>query len=117
MEVNVGNFEVIESGSLVSHEGEPIDFILQQTPSLFAVRILFRSDPENTAMRMESAVTENRLHITLFNFNNSLGTGNTTRLNIGTLDNRSLHFSFWVVAAGNNGNKVFHYTWYRGDLA
>lgn len=117
MKITVGNLEVLGNGSIISQPEEPVDFNLGDNLSPFVVRIIFRNDGQNQASRIDSALSEGRLNLSLFNFNSSMGTGNIQRLDMGRMGTKSIFLSLWVVALGAGGHKLLHYTWYSREAA
>lgn len=114
MEITSGNYKVYDSGTVISFEQEPVKFHL--APDL-NVSLAFRDDIEKKdEHRLEfNPVSLTELEIILVNFNNSLGTGNTAPLEIGTLNNRRLYLNFRVYILNVKTNKTIHYCWYLGE--
>jgi hypothetical protein len=113
MRITSGNYEVFDTGTVISFEQEPVTFHL--APDLL-IRISFRDDSENKENRLEfNPISNNELEILLINFNNSLGTGNTAPLQVGTLNNRRLYLNFRVYTLNVKTNKTIHYAWYLGE--
>jgi len=114
MKITSGNYEVFNSGTVISFEQEPVTF---QLAADLKIRLAFRDEMEKKEEhRLEfNPISKNELEITLVNFNNSLGTGNTAPLLMGTLNNKKLYLNFRVYALTVTTNKTIHYCWYLGE--
>ena len=114
MKITTKNFEVLNSGSVITYENEPITFHLADD---LRVTFVFRDDKNNKEHRMDfNPIDNNELELILINFNNSLGTGNIKPISIGTLNNRRLFTNFRVYALSEkNKGRTIHYTWYLGE--
>jgi len=114
MKITSGNYEVFDSGTVISFEQEPVTFHLAED---LKIRILFRDDEEKkNENRLEfNPVNDKELEIILINFNSSLGTGNTVPLQVGTLNNRNLYLNFRVYTLNVKTNKTIHFCWYLGE--
>jgi len=110
--INVGEFEVLESGSVSSVGGRDVLFTL--IPAI-RVRLIFTTS-DGGAHTMNSVMNDNgELAITLQNFNNPLGTELTNPIKIGTYSGRPLLFHFKVLGMHDSTNRTIIYTWYLGD--
>jgi hypothetical protein len=114
MKITSGNYEVFDSGTVISFEQEPVTFHLATD---LQIRLAFRDDSEKKdEHRLEfNPISNNELEIILVNFNNSLGTGNTVPLQVGTLNNKLLYLNFRVYTLNVKTNKTIHYCWYLGE--
>jgi len=61
------------------------------------------------------AISEKILKIKAYNFVNSLGTGTTKPMAIGSAFSRKLYLAFIVYALKDNALKTVHYTFYLGE--
>ena len=109
MKISVGKYEVYDSGSVLSHGNKDILFEIKN----LKVRIKFVSDPENANYDAKISLIENNtcLLLTLVNFNNSLGTGLTNPVEIGTINGSRLYLQFVVYRLGESDTRMFSYTW------
>jgi hypothetical protein len=114
MKITSGNYEVFDTGTVISFEQEPVTFHLAAD---LQIRLAFRDDLEKKDdHRLEfNPISNNELEIILINFNNSLGTGNTVPLQVGTLNNKKLYLNFRVHTLNVKTNKTIHYCWYLGE--
>lgn len=104
------DYEVLDSGSIISFKDEPITFRIE-TDLVFRFR--FQNDTEKKDQRMDYKPINNKeLEIILVNFNSSLGVGNATPLPLGSINNRKLYLNFMVYALNEHSSKTVHYSWY-----
>lgn len=108
-----GFFEIFDSGTIISFRNESIIFYLTDD---LKITLSFINDPSNQSQKMNPRPINNKeMILELTNFNNSLGTGTTEPLKLGTLNNRVLYLNFVVYSLGINSQKTFNYTWYLGE--
>jgi hypothetical protein len=113
MKIKSGNYEVFNSGTVISFEHEPVTFNLADD---LQIRLAFKDDIDNKEGHCIefNPISNSELEIILINFNNSLGTGNQVPLQVGTLNNKLLYLNFRVYTLNVNTNKTIHYCWYLG---
>ena len=76
MKIKIGKYDILESGSIVGIENEPIDFIIAEKIG-FTIRIIFNSNSENIDSKINAENYDKvGAKLTFTNFNNSLGIGN-----------------------------------------
>jgi hypothetical protein len=110
MRIQAGEFEIIDSGTVISFNNEPLTFHLAAD---LRIRLSFRDDTDNKEHRMEFLQQSNKeLEIVMINFNNSLGIGNTAPLALATLNNRRVYLNYRVYTLSGNSNRTIHFTWY-----
>lgn len=107
MKIKISEFEVYESGSVISPNGRPIEFFFPN----FSVEIVFETTEDTKDIAINFEIAEKKLIVRLRNFSNSLGTENLGPINVGTLEGKDLFLQFRVYAMDNGHNKLFHYTW------
>lgn len=114
MKITSGNYEVFDSGTVISFENESVKFHLAED---LIISIVFRdnSDNNNSHTLEFNSISSNELEIILVNFNNSLGTGNNTPIPVGILDNKKLYVLFRVYTLNTKANRTIHYCWYLGE--
>ena len=110
MEIHSGNKKVFQHGTVISFKQEPLLFTIDD----LKVKISFLDKPEKEQTISPNQIGPKELELTLVNFNNSLGTGTTEALRIGTVSNQNLYLNFVVHALGNQ--KTVHYTWYLEEV-
>ena len=102
--------EIIASGSIISIENESI--IIHLSDLKFEFR--FTKDGTDSPKTLLELKSKKELLITLNNFNNSLGTGNTSPAKIGTINNKDLLLSYWVqsLPGEKQDRKLLYYSFY-----
>jgi hypothetical protein len=111
--VKIGMLDLLASGSVLVHDTSPVEFKIGN----LSFELMFYEDKSISTNKIEfenPATKTNTLFIKTTNFNNILGTMNTSPLQVGTLSNRILYFSFIVYTIENN-NRVIHYSWFLGQ--
>ncbi len=109
--IQIGDFEVIESGAVTSIDNKDVLFVLSD---VIRVRLTFKSSDDQKAT-MNAAISNGELTFTLINFNNPLGTEFTDAIEIGTYQGRKLFLHIRVIGMNNSNNKVIIHTWYLGN--
>lgn len=109
--IKVGNFDVIDTGSVTSVAGNDIIF---DVADRVKVRLSFTTT-DDKKQSMSSNLQDGELTITLQNFNNPLGTEFTDAVEIGKLNGRKLFLHIRVLGMESTSNRVVLYTWYLGD--
>lgn len=111
--VKIGVLDLLTSGSVLTHDNSPVEFKIGN----LSFELMFYEDKSISTNKIEfdtPATKINTLIIKITNFNNILGTMNKFPLQVGTLANRLLYFSFIVYNIENN-NRVIHYSWFLGQ--
>jgi hypothetical protein len=112
MKIKVGEYEVYDSGTIVSNKNEPIDFFLDESVS-FTVRLVFIDDENQIQSATAEIFEKNGIQITFVNYNNSFGNGNPEPIPFGKFKNRELFFNYRIYGI-DLGGKHIHYTWLLG---
>lgn len=119
IKTKVGELEVYDSGTIVNVSKEPITFSLGES-NKFEVVFYFENDSDPNAKPRVSVnnLGNDRVGISfhLYNFNNVLGTGNSTPSRIGWIGGRSLLISYRGHSTGEGQGIVLHYTFFKGKL-
>lgn len=102
--------DVVASGSVLTADPTNLEFQIAQ----LRVVLKFANDSGTTRMETESASSES-LNLKLYNFNNSIGSGTTLPVEIGTLGGRRLFLAFMIYALSPESSKTVHYTFMLGD--
>ena len=116
VKIRTGDTEVIASGSVISFGKSPIVFEFENLKLIFE----YHDDILGTGVketRVEAAAIDNKtLKLTLHNFNNPLGAGSGTPLQLGILNGRKLFLQYRVYAL-SDADKTLQYTIYLGEGA
>lgn len=104
--VKVGDFDVIESGSVITMIDSDIHFFVKGLEFVF---IFTKTDGNEPRIK---AVSNNgrKLVIELQNFDNSLGTGNVNPIPMGRINGNDLFIMFRVTKL-DKGGRTMHYSW------
>jgi hypothetical protein len=110
LQIRTGGFDVVASGTVITAPTQNLEFQLGNLRVVFA----FVSDGGQPRLGPGSA-SGSTLNLTLYNFNNSIGSGTTSPIEIGNLSGRKLWLSFTVYALSPESSKTVHYTFMVGD--
>src|SRR5574340_1462975 len=110
LQIRTAGKDVLATGTVITADSSGLEFQLAH------LRIVFVFVSDGTSTRMEAKSDEtSTLNLTLFNFNNSIGSGTTSPVEIGTFSGRKLLLAFMVYALGDATSKTVHYTFMLGD--
>lgn len=115
MKIKVGDYDVLETGSVVGNLNESIDFELN-TDLIHTLKLFFVDDDnkkEQGVLAKKSDTESKVIEMTFTNYNNSLGTGNIKPISLGNYNGRTLFFNFRIYSL-EGGGKHIHYTWLLG---
>lgn len=107
--INVEEYEVLKSGTVISHDNKEIIFHLENLTYI----ISFQTDKDyaKTGLRFEDDPSdESKLKIVLVNYDvNSRGI--VIPLQIGSLNEKSLYLQFYLSTLADSSTRIFTYTW------
>ncbi len=104
--------DVLASGTVITADNKNLEFRIAN----LGVVLSFIND--GTSPRLgQGAADGSSLRLEVYNFNNTIGSGTTAPLEIGTYTGRKLLFSFVVYAFSEESTKTVHYTFMLGDPA
>jgi len=112
MKIKVGQFDVLETGSLVGIDNEPIEFTLDET-SQYIIRMVFTTTPDGQTAARADLYGKNGVLFTFTNYNNSLGLGSIIPIRVGQIKSRELYLAYRIYCLDGTA-KHLHYTWYLG---
>lgn len=118
VELKVGEFSVLNSGSASVYENEPLEFVLDDGDGELKVKCAFeeREDEETgKVLEGESGDDGQESSLIFVNFNSRLGIGSKKPVEVGVYNERKLFLKYFV-AAPKTSYKVFHYTWFLGKV-
>jgi hypothetical protein len=110
LKIQTSRRDVVASGTVITTNNENLEFQLAHLRVVFS----FVTDAGQTRLGPSSA-SGSALNLTLYNFNNTIGSGTTSPIEIGTLNSRKLWLSFVVYAFSPESSKTVHYTFTVGD--
>lgn len=105
--IRVGEFSLMESGSIISPKGADIHFFIRDLEYVFSFVDLADEKPQIKTKSNNGK----KLEIELVNFNDAVGIGNINPLPMGQIDGLDI-FIMFRVAQLKEGGKTMHYTWY-----
>lgn len=110
MKIFSGDFEVIDSGTLISSDLSDIKFVVSEDPLMeIVVRVLMDSEEESIKLEL---LNETTLAV-VFRKPSKMGYGPLAPIKVGNLDGRSLYVSFRVTMRGKESNSYgLEYTFY-----
>ncbi len=100
--VSQGNKSLLTTVSVVLISGEPVEIKLQ--PDVI-IQISFVEE-KNGKNSISFSIENERLIVTLQNFNNPLGSSTRTPIEIGDINGKKLFMHFLVHAVGNDNEKT-----------
>jgi hypothetical protein len=110
VQIRTGGYDVLAGGTVITADGKNLEFQIDN------LRFVFSFLSDNGATRMEPGpVSSSALTLLLFNFNNSIGSGTTEPIEIGTVRGRKLLLSFMVYSMNPDSTKTVHYTFLLSD--
>ena len=115
MKINVGEYELVHSGTVIGIKDNPITIKLPDPiEGDFVFIINFVQDPENKeTVTKYTAIDNNTVQIDFKNFNGCMGTGNSNLIPIGSLKGRSLFWNYRVFDLVKV-SKAFMFNFYVG---
>lgn len=121
--INVGNYEVISSGTVIVPNTEFLEFLFDN----LRFKIIFETEKDDngnltqghyTLSVEKDEVTQSEfLKITMFNQNKSFFSSSNTMIPVATLKNRKLLLKFCINSINTQDkedkeDKIFFYTWF-----
>ena len=115
MKIKTDIYDIHETGSIISINKKPIDFIFED----LTFRFTFEDDPSNEKNKLRAENLPNGkkgLKLIFSNFNESLGVGNSVPLPLGWIKNRNLYLNYRIYCLTPESDKLIHFTWYLGEV-
>ncbi|MFM0428999.1 hypothetical protein PQQ75_08290 [Paraburkholderia aspalathi] len=110
LKIRTAGKEVVANGTVITADNSNLEFQLAH------LRIVMEFVTDGSSARIEGRSDErSTLTLRLFNFNNSIGAGTISPLEIGTLNGKKLLLAFMVYALSETSSKTVHYTFMLGD--
>jgi hypothetical protein len=102
--------DIVASGSVHTFDNKNLEI------DISGLCLVFEFKNDSGEQRLEREICgEKSLKLNVFNFSNSLGTGTTIPIPIGTINNRHLYLSFIVHSLSSESSKVITYTFFLGE--
>lgn len=114
MKIKSDIYDVHETGSIISINKKPIDFILEG----LTFRFIFEDDPSKGKNKLRAEKfpeSQKGLKLIFSNFNDSHGVGNLSPLQLGWIKNRNLYLNYRIYCLTPESDKLIHFTWYLGE--
>lgn len=115
MKIKTDIYDIYETGSIISINRKPIDFIFED----ITFRFVFEEDStkEKNKLRAEMLPEGQKgLNLIFTNFNETLGVGNTVPIPLGWINNRPLYLNYRIYCLTQELDKLIHFTWYLGEV-
>ncbi|WOT03986.1 DUF6864 domain-containing function [Shewanella youngdeokensis] len=110
VKVKTSGKDVIASGSVNTFTHDNLEVQIAQFKFIF--NFINSGNEQKIEYRNDGPET---LILDIYNFNNSIGTGVTTPVRLGTLMDRELYLGFMVYSISPEASKLVHYTFMLGD--
>lgn len=119
MEIEIGEYEVYSSGTLITNLNK--DLVKFYIEDLY-FEFLLKDDETIKEQNIKASAIKDKKGVRLefINFNNSLGTGNTTPIKLASIKDKLLYLNFRIYAMiGDKGisGKTIHYTWLTKNIS
>jgi len=109
-----GNFEVIDSGTLLAYSGySDIEFDVQMNEEFAFILVFKFASDGKSEHHLKSQVDDNKITITCINFDNTLGTGTSRPIELAVFEGKKIFINFWVYGLGKKTAREFSYTIYK----
>ncbi|WP_214070185.1 DUF6864 domain-containing function [Mucilaginibacter sp. dw_454] len=111
--IKIGKYKIVLSGTIIAIYDQPLIF----TIGSLTYTLLFASDSTKTGSyvtRKQPEGDKQSLVVTLYNFDNALGSGLSKPISMGNIGDEKLLLNFVILAMGDLQNRIMHYTWYQG---
>ncbi|MGG2053087.1 DUF6864 domain-containing function [Lysinibacillus pakistanensis] len=115
--VNINNVEVLDSGTIIQYNNQPIefDFNLPNFPMKLIMDFKDKNGNSNELNAESDIINETTLKLTFYNYNNPLGTGSTKPIHIATYQGKPLYVNYRIHSLNDSMNKTIHYTFYLSE--
>jgi len=109
------NYKIIDSGTALTFSQTSSLFFEVECSEDFVFNIEIKFHQGNDGKReLKKEVDEqnNKINITCYNFDNSLGTGTISPINLATFQSKIIYLHFWVYSLGENSIRKIDYCFY-----
>lgn len=115
IEKTSSNYRILDSGIAFTPDSKAdLTFSLKMSDN-FKFSIIFKFESNGGTVgevKTNANVSENTIILTCVNFDNMLGTGTTTPVEVATYNNKKIYIIFWVYGLGDNKLKKMEYCFY-----
>lgn len=108
-----GNYSVLDAGTMLafnSSSNVELEIVMDSDFS-FKLQLLFESN-DSKQHDLKSSVNGDTVTLTCTNFDNPLGTGTKTPIELGLYQGKKIYFNFWVHSLGSKTARKVSYTLY-----
>ena len=111
--IRLGEYDVLDSGSIIALEGVPIQFRIGELKISFS----FSTKAEDNSQMFihKNVISSLEAEIVFENFDSQLGSGLVIPYVVGTFQNKELSFMVRFSQL-NKGGKLVNYTWLLRDI-
>lgn len=107
--IETNSKSIIDTGSVIQFDNEDIIFFIDD----LRFRLRFISDGGRPNFTTNVAEDDSEMLITFYNYDNNFGIGNSSPMQLATLDNKGLFLMLRVSTLSNEKRfRVLNYTWY-----
>lgn len=105
--VKVGNYDLIESITVIDIDSEPISVNLNGEGSGLTFIFRFIKDEKKSNAEINySIIDNNTAEVNIINADGFMGGGNTNLISLGNLNNRKLYYNFRIFGLHDSGNTI-----------
>ena len=113
IEVTSANKSVLDSGTVIIFDNSAdLSFDIKMDDSFSFSLILKFEKKDGEKYELKPSFSNNTITLTCVNFDNVLGTGTSTPIELATFNGKKVYINFWVNALGSNSLKEITYTFY-----
>lgn len=115
MEVVISSSEhdILNSGSVITYSNTAeLSFSIKMDDTFSFQLVLKFESTEEKQHELKKNVSENTIILTCVNFDNSLGTGTTSPIELATFNGKKVSVNFWVYALGDKSLRKIVYSFY-----
>lgn len=105
--ISNGNFDVIDTGSILAFDRKKSIDLIKRFSEDFVVTIkifTIKEEDSNSEIRVRTDADHNIIEYTCVNFDNVLGTGTVSPIEIGSIGGKKLYIHFWLYSLGGEEN-------------
>lgn len=114
--VSSGQSTVIASGTIIQFNGQPIEFNIDFPGFPLKVIMDFKNSLDSKIKMEPQTMNNNTISLTLFNYNNPLGTGTTKALKIADYEGQNVYLNYKVYAFDGQSEKTVQYSFYISEV-